>query len=90
MTDVRLRDVAREELAFLWDDLHDAQCSAAGERWSMACDRLVERIKALTQLVGPTPWDEVQIPLLVNGVYQRIHDELGIPVTVDMERVARA
>jgi hypothetical protein len=48
----------------------------------------VERIKALTSLVGPTPWAEVQVGLLEDGVYQRVHRELGIEVAVDMDAVA--
>ena len=84
----KLKEVARGELACLWSDLEEARRRAYSNAWSMGCDSLVERIKALTPLVGPTPWDEVQIPLLEDGVYQRVHAELGIEVTVDMAKVA--
>jgi hypothetical protein len=87
----RLVAVAREELACLWYDLHEARMYAINGKWSMKCDSLVERIKDLTLLVGPTPWEEIQIPLLGLGIYQRVHAELGIDVSEvqpDMERVA--
>lgn len=93
MIDTRkLEEVARTELAYLWGDLNDARMYATNGQWSMKCDSLVERIKHLTPLVGPTPWDEIQIPLLELGIYQRVHAELGIDVPEvhpDMERVAK-
>ncbi|GFE20000.1 hypothetical protein [Streptomyces nigrescens] len=85
----KLEEVAREQLVLLWGDLERARCSAINGKWSMMCDSLVERIKSLTPLVGPTPWEEIQIPLLELGIYQQVHAELGIPVDVDMERVAK-
>lgn len=87
--DRSLEDVAREELGLLWNDLNRERSLAINGEWSMNCDHLVERIKALTPLVGPTPWEEIQIPLLELGIYQRVHTELGIPVDVDMERIAK-
>lgn len=87
----RLVEVARGELAYLWYDLHEARRYAYSGEWSMKCDSLVERIKDLTPLVGPTPWDEIQIPLLEAGIYQRVHAELGInipEVQPDMAKVS--
>lgn len=89
----KLEEVARTELAFLWGDLNDARMYAINGQWSMRCDSLVERIKHLTPLVGPTPWDEIQIPLLELGIYQRIHAELDIDVPemrADLDRQAAA
>lgn len=83
-----LREAVREELDSLWSDLNIARRDAINGVWSIRCDGLVERIKNLTSLVGATPWEQIQIPLLEDGVYQRIHDEVGIPVEVDMKRVA--
>lgn len=87
----RLAMAARRELAYLWYDLHEARMYAYSGQWSMKCDSLIERIKDLTPLVGPTPWDEIQIPLLEAGIYQRVHAELGIDapeVQPDMVKVA--
>ncbi|MEU4967753.1 hypothetical protein [Streptomyces smyrnaeus] len=84
-----LREAAVEELADLWRDLDNARRFAVNGEWSMQCDWLEERIKRLTPLVGPTPWEEIQISLLERGIYQRIHADLGIDVAVDMERVAK-
>jgi len=83
-----LEDAARDELDALWADLDTAVRNAANGQWSITCDWLTDRIKRLTQLVGPTPWEQVQIPLLESGVYQRLHAELDVSVEVDMARVA--
>lgn len=83
-----LDDAARWELALLWNDLHDARGYAANGEWSIKCDGLLSRIQVFTRLVGPTPWEEIPIPLLEDGTYQRIHAEMGVPVWVDMARVA--
>ncbi|MFJ6119796.1 hypothetical protein [Streptomyces sp. NPDC092129] len=75
----------------MWGDLNEARQSAINGQWSIRCDNLEARIKSLTQVVGPTPWDEIQIPLLELGIYQR-HAELCIDVPEvqpDMERVAK-
>lgn len=79
----------KEELLNLWSDLSDAIGAAINGVWSMRCSNVEERIKALTPLVGPTPWDSVSISLLEFGVYQRIHEEMGIKVNPDMDRVAQ-
>lgn len=84
----KLAEVARGELICLWGDLDEARRDAYDDQWSIGCDSLVERIKALTPLVGPTPWAEVQIGLLEDGIYQRVHRQLGIEVAVDMDAVA--
>jgi hypothetical protein len=83
-----LEDAARWELELLWDDLNNARRYAANGAWSMGCDHLVSRIGMFTRLVGPTPWEKIQIPLLEDGTYQRIHAELGVEAEVDMGRVA--
>lgn len=77
-----------DELKYLWSDLDNAIRYAINGKWSIQCDGLEDRIKTLTQLVGPTPWESVPITMLENGVYQRIHDELGIRVEPDMAKVA--
>lgn len=84
----KLRKACRKELRSLWHDLDHAVRSALNGTWSMGCDDVTHRIKRLTRLVGPTPWEAIQITLLESGVYQRIHAELGIEVTVDMDQVA--
>lgn len=87
----KLEAVARTELACLWGDLEVARQYAHNGEWSVTCDGLVERIKDLTQVIGPTPWGQIQIPLLELGIYQRVHEELGIDqpeVQPDMVKVA--
>lgn len=84
----KLQEVARDELVCLWGDLKEARNRAYRNAWSMGCDNIVERIKALTPLVGSTLWGEVPIALLEDGIYQRVHEDLGVEVTVDMAAVA--
>lgn len=83
-----LEDAARWELELLWDELCRARRDAINGVWSMHCDTLAARIRMFTRLVGPTPWEKIQFPLLEDGTYQRIHAEMGVPAEVDMERVA--
>jgi hypothetical protein len=88
----KLEAVAREELACLWGDLEIARQYAINGTWSVNCDNITQRIKDLTAVIGPTPWDEIQIPLLELGIYQRTHAELDIDapeVQPDMDRVAK-
>lgn len=82
-----LRDALSEELSCLWTDLQTARRSAYKGNWSMHCDWIEERIKAITPLVGPTPWEQLDIILIEDGVYQRIHEEIGVPAPYDEEGV---
>lgn len=85
-----LEDVAREEQALLWDDLDRAVASALNGRWSIGCDSLKERIVAFAKILGPTPWDEIQVPLLRSGVYETILKEAGIDCPpIDWDAVRR-
>ncbi|WP_411121740.1 hypothetical protein [Streptomyces sp. x-19] len=84
-----LRAAIRDELEGLWDDLDTARSSALNGHWSMTCDFLVDRIKMLTSLVGPTSWRSIQLPLLEDGIYQRVHRDLGVDAPVDMGAVAQ-
>lgn len=83
-----LRRAIRDELANLWGDLHHAMREAIDGNWSIRCDGLQDRITTLTKLVGPTQWQRIQIPLLEQGTYQRIHKEIGVDAPVDMAKVA--
>jgi hypothetical protein len=71
-------DVMREEQVSLWTDLAEAQQRTIGGVWSIACIGLAARIVRLARLVGPTPWREVQIPTLLNGMYERVLTDAGI------------
>ena len=92
MTDVDeaawLRDALREELVHLWTDLEHARREAINGTWSIRCDALAARIGSITQLVGPASWDYMPLALLMDGVYQRLHAELGVDAPVDPELIA--
>lgn len=85
----KLTELLRRELAMLWDDLSAARNLAINRDWSMQCGGLAERIKDITAAVGPTPWQEVPLDLLEQGIYQGLHRRFGVEVDVDMAEVAR-
>jgi hypothetical protein len=78
-------------LVLAWSDLQSA-LDAMNGRWSMACDDQICRIAGLTRLVGPLPWKEVSVDLILNGVYERVHEAIGIPTPLsdDDRRQAQA
>lgn len=82
-----LRAALAEELSCLWTDLQTARRSAYKGGWSMHCDWIEGRIKTITPLVGPTPWTELDIELIEDGVYQRIHAEIGVDAPYDEDGV---
>ncbi len=84
-----LRSALRDELSYLWTDLQTARRDALRGGWSMHCDWIVERIKTITPLVGPTPWTGLDIELIEDGVYQRIHEEIGVEAPYDEEGVRK-
>ena len=84
-----LRAALTEELSCLWTDLQTARRSAIRGGWSMHCDWIEGRIKTITPLVGPTSWTELDIELIEDGVYQRIHAEIGVDAPYDEEGVRK-
>lgn len=85
----QLIEACRQELWHLWHDLPGAFQTAIRCTWSINAVDIKERIQALTKLVGPTYWDEVNISLIEAGVYREVHAEIGVEVSPDMERVAQ-
>lgn len=76
-----LEQTAYDELTRLWGDLHQALTSARNGEWSIGCDAITRRIVRLTRALGRAArWQDVQIGLLENGVYQRLHDLMGVEV----------
>lgn len=78
-----LEEAARAELVNLWSDLEKAIEAALHGCWSTGCIHIADRIQSLTRFVGPTRWNDVSIHLLESGVWQRLHDEWGVPVEID-------
>jgi hypothetical protein len=77
-------------LVLAWHDLQDERRQASNGRWSVACDGQVARIVGLTRLVGPLPWEEVSVDLILDGVYERIHEAAGIPTPLSEDDRQRA
>jgi hypothetical protein len=66
-------------LRLAWSDLESARKSALNGRWSMTCEGHVERIVGITRLVGILSWEHVSVDLILDGVYERIHEAMGSP-----------
>ena len=79
-----------DELHSLWDDLYYAMNRAMNCTWSIEAEAVKARIQRFTKLVGPTPWEQIQLPLLERGIYQLVHAEIGVDAPVDMDRVKRS
>lgn len=73
-----LRTTLRDELENLWGDLNGAMNRAANGQWSIECDHLASRIGTISHVVGPVDPGSVQMPLLLNGTFDRLHSEWGI------------
>ncbi len=77
-------------LELAWSDLEYARHQALNRRWSINCDGQVTRIIGLTRLVGPLPWEHVSVDLILDGVYERIHDAIGTPTPLSDDDRRRA
>lgn len=77
-------------LTLAWGDLQSARHHALNGRWSIDCDGQVCRIVGLTRLVGPLSWENVDVDLILDGVYERIHETLGTPTPLSDEDRQRA
>lgn len=73
------RSALRWLLELAWHDLQAARLQARNGRWSIACDNQVARIVGLTRLVGPLPWEKVDVGLILDGVYEQVHAAMGKP-----------
>lgn len=80
----------RSLLRRTWGDLQAARGRANRGVWSMECDWLVQRIIGMTRLVGPVPWEEIQVDLLLDGIYERVHEAAGTPTPLTEDDRARA
>ncbi len=85
-----LHEAAVTEQMQLWGDLAEAMRVAIAGCWSIRCENVAYRIQSLALLVGPTPWEEVSVVLLRQGVYERVLTEIGVSVPeIDWDNVAR-
>lgn len=79
------RMALRRTLELAWSDLQSARREALNGCWSMLCDSQVYRIIGLTRLVGPCPWENVDVDLILDGIYERIHEAIGTPMPLSDE-----
>jgi hypothetical protein len=73
-----------------WGELQEARRQALNGAWSMQCDNLVDQIVGLTSLVGPEPWESVQVDLILDGMYERLHEAMGCPTPLSDDDRRRA
>lgn len=75
----------------LWNDLMEARRNAINGVWSIQCGSLVHRIVWLTKHTEkPTPWESIQVDLLLDGTYEAIHEAIGMPTPLSPADRARA
>lgn len=73
-----LRDLLRDELAHLWDDLARHIREAHNGVWSTGCESTLGRIEVFTKLLGPLHWSHVAFELLGEGErYEHLHAKMG-------------
>lgn len=86
-----LEEAATDELMRLWGDLHEAMRWARNGCWSAGCESVARRIAVLTRALGKASrWQDMPIELLETGIWQRMHDLMGIPYDPpDMEVIAK-
>ena len=73
----------RTELVNLWADFEHAsrESLTPGAGWSMGQEWFLERIKALSDLVGPASWRDISIPFLLSETYRAACERVGYPVS---------
>ena len=77
-------------LQLAWHDLQSARRNALNGRWSIECEDQVGRIVGITRLVGPVDWGVVPVDLLLDGVYEQIHEAIGVPTPLSDDDRRRA
>lgn len=82
----------REELGHLWSDLAEAyrMSHTNPPEKSQECQGVIERIWAITDLVGPCPPGRISMPFLLTGMYEKVHAEIGVRATVPEDMLQRA
>lgn len=75
-----LEEAASDELMRLWGDLHEQMRWARNGCWSIGCESVAHRIAVLTRALGKAArWQAMPIELLETGIWQRMHDLMGVP-----------
>lgn len=69
---------AKWELVCLWGDMDEAQLAALNGSWSIRMEHVQDRILTLTKIVGACPWQHIQIRILKNGLYEKVHLDAGL------------
>jgi hypothetical protein len=83
-------DACRWLLQLAWHELEEARRAAIDGKCSMRCDGVVAQIVGLTKLVGPIGWGSVSVYLVLDGIYEQIHEAVGTPTLLSDDDRARA
>jgi len=89
MNESALIDAARRELVLLWADLEDSVRMLGGYTWCGRHESLRDRIKALSDAVGPARWQDIAIPFLLSDTYTQVCGEIGHPSQLPEDERAR-
>lgn len=82
----------REELMYLWGDLASAyrDSRATPPEASIGCENLTYRIHTITALIGPISSNQIEMPFLLTGMYEKVHAAAGVVVSVPEDTLQMA
>lgn len=90
--DVDTRAMLRDVAVDLWHDLAAAygESEVVPRETSVACYGLIRRIQDIARVVGPVAPGELEYEMLLTGLYETVHAEIGVDVTVPEELLEAA
>jgi hypothetical protein len=80
----QLRERLTVEQVALWSDLNLAVKYAQVDppvvpgHWSVRCDEVAARITENALVVGPVAWTDIQVGLLLGGIYEKVLHAAGL------------
>lgn len=76
----KLRRMVVLSQELVWGDLSSAMRLAINGSWSIDCGNKVWRIVPMARLVGPTPPQKLQWPVVASGMYEAILTKAGVEI----------
>lgn len=86
------RALLRDVMVDLWHDLAQAYrtSEASPRETSIGCHGLIKRIQDIARHVGPVDPGALEYPMVLTGLYETVHAEIGLDVEVPGELLAAA
>lgn len=86
------RALLRDVMVDLWHDLAAAyaQSNATPRETSVGCHGLIKRIQDIARHVGPVNPGDLEYEMVLTGLYETVHAEIGLEVRIPNELLAAA